>query len=148
VGISKGKAAMAAMFGHATTAISCMWKPEILYTKHGYRKGCNVGTTPCPKQVFHESKCSRVIWQTDLRIKCQPKLSKAHYIFSAENWVTFLKGKFRHIYSQFAENRNYKAFSHMLFNMHKPPQTLSCYIQVLVFMSILYNINKSPSKAM
>jgi hypothetical protein len=56
---------MAAMFGHATTAISCMWKPEILCTKHGYRKACNVGATPCPEQVFHELKCSRaIIWQT------------------------------------------------------------------------------------
>ncbi len=69
MGISKGKAAMAAMFGHATTAISCMWKPEILYTKHGYRKACNVGATPCPEQVFHELKCSRaIIWQTDLKV--------------------------------------------------------------------------------
>jgi hypothetical protein len=60
---------MAAMFGHARTAISCMWKPEILYTKHCYRKACNVGATPCPEHVFHELKCSRaIIWQTDLKV--------------------------------------------------------------------------------
>jgi hypothetical protein len=60
---------MAAVVGHATTAISCMWKPEILCTKHGFRKACNVGATPSSPQVFHVFKCSKaIIWQTDLKV--------------------------------------------------------------------------------
>ncbi|KAH9576653.1 hypothetical protein CY35_01G173900 [Sphagnum magellanicum] len=59
---------MAAVVGHATTAISCMWKPEILCTKH-FRKACNVGATPSSPQVFHVLKCSKaIIWQTDLKV--------------------------------------------------------------------------------
>jgi hypothetical protein len=60
---------MAAVVGHATTAISCMWKPEILCTKHGFTKACNVGVTPSSPQVSHVLKCSKaIIWQTDLKV--------------------------------------------------------------------------------
>ncbi|CAK9193175.1 unnamed protein product [Sphagnum jensenii] len=60
---------MAAVVGHATTAISCMWKPEILCTKHGFTKACNVGATPSSPQVSHVLKCSKaIIWQTDLKV--------------------------------------------------------------------------------